>query len=98
MRSDPTSEDNFVMGDAFISFAIRRCRACDHPVAAPVGLFERSVFRMSRCPSCHCVNPHPLEIEEWQHTRKTLCWGSAVLLAAISAVSLMPERLIVPYL
>ena len=77
---------------------IAPCTGCGHPVAAPLGLLDRNIFTLSRCPGCHKVNPHPQEAEQWRHTGKTLAWGCAFLTAAIGALTYVPNSLITPYI
>jgi len=72
------------------STSLARCRFCEHPVPAPVGLFERSLLRFSTCPGCSGRNPHPQELIEWQHTARTARRGSALLIAVIAAIRYVP--------
>ncbi|MCP3919706.1 MAG: hypothetical protein GY711_29585 [bacterium] len=80
------------MHSSYHSPGLARCRFCEHPVPAPVGLFERSLFRFSTCPGCNGRNPHPQELIEWQHTARTARRGSAFLIAAVAAIRYVPIR------
>jgi len=60
------------------------------PVPGPVNLLEREIFHISRCPHCGTPNPHPKELEEWVHTRTTVIYGGAILLASLCALLFAP--------
>ncbi len=66
------------------------CRYCAHPVAPPVGVLERSLFRFSRCPGCGGLNPHPQELQEFEHTFKTIAWGASITILAVVVLSYAP--------
>ncbi len=54
-----------------IGHGLQRCRCCKLPVAAPVGLLDRELFRVSRCPHCQTSNPHPIEVAQFARLRRT---------------------------
>ena len=55
---------------------LERCRCCNMPVAAPLGLLDREMFHVSRCPHCRASNPHPIEVAQLAHMRRTaVLWG-----------------------
>ena len=66
------------------------CRSCGLPVAAPLGILERELFHLSRCPHCRVLNPHPREAVEAAHTRRTATVGGIVLVASITLLLLVP--------
>lgn len=77
-----------------ICHGLAPCRECQGPVAAPLGLLERSLFRFSHCPHCHVLNPHPAEREQSMHTRRTAMVGGIVLIASLVAVLAAPLELV----
>lgn len=59
-----------------IGHGLERCRSCEQPVAAPVDLLDRELFHISRCPHCQASNPHPMEVAQLAHMRRTaILWG-----------------------
>ncbi len=72
------SADRLTMGAKahVIGHGLERCRCCDMPVAAPLGLLDRELFHISRCPHCRASNPHPTEVAQLAHMRRTaVLWG-----------------------
>lgn len=77
-----------------ICHGLAPCRSCNLPVAAPLGLLERELFHLSRCPHCQVLNPHPREAVEQAQTRRTAKVGAIILLASLAAVLLAPMELV----
>jgi hypothetical protein len=77
-----------------ICHGLAPCRSCHLPVAAPLGLLERELFHLSRCPHCHVANPHPREEAELAHTRRTAKVGAIVLIASLLAVLAAPLEMV----
>lgn len=83
------------MGSLVHVNSLAPCRQCHGPVAGPLGLLQRELFHVSRCPHCQTVNPHPQEHAEAMHSIRTAIYGSLVLAASLSVLLFAPvERLL----
>ncbi len=80
------------MGDALalLLHGLAPCKGCQKPVAAPVGLLDRELFHVSHCPHCGLKNPHPQEVAELRHTKRTAIMGGLVLVGLLLLVLAAP--------
>ena len=69
-----------------LAHGLAPCRQCHKPVPGPLGLFQRELFHLSHCPHCGIHNPHPLEVQEAQHTLRTAIYGTVVLIASLAVM------------
>ena len=63
-----------------------RCSSCSHPVAAPVGIFDRALFSMPSCPGCGARYPHPEERVELRNAMRTAVLGAVLVCVAVTAI------------
>jgi len=63
-----------------------RCANCSHPVAAPVGIFDRNLFSMPSCPGCGSRYPHPEERMELRNAKRTAILGALLIGVAVTAI------------
>ncbi len=77
-----------------ICHGLAPCKSCGLPVAAPLGMLERELFHLSRCPHCHVSSPHPVEVEENAHNRRAAKVGAVVLIACLALILALPMELL----
>lgn len=77
-----------------LAHGLAPCRCCTKPVAAPVGLLQREVFQLSRCPHCGVFNPHPRELDELAQTRRMAIIGGLLLGLAVAALVFGPMDIV----
>lgn len=67
---------------------LARCTNCSHPVAAPVGIFDRNMFQIPSCPGCGAHYPHPLERIELRNAKRTAMLGLLLVGVAVTAIQI----------